>query len=124
MQFMEPLPETCPPPAAEEVGEERVVYRMVRDDIPQLSDFASQRALRPVQNFRVDECLARGVSIYMDRDACANLLKLSRFKRHRICRVHLEGGAGRILKTFNNPSHHTWWPYAGYDILSHCEVEP
>ncbi len=123
MQFMEPLPDACPPPTAEEVVGERIVYRMVRDESPQLSDFASQRALRPHAHFDVDECIARGVSVLSDRNTCANLLKLKTFKRHRVCRVRLAEGAGRIQKTFSNPSHHTWWPYADYDVLSYCEIE-
>lgn len=124
MSFMEPLPDACPPAESEEVLTERVVYRLVRGNPPGLSDFRSQRAERPNAVFKeVSECLACGVSVQADRSECERLSKLPNLRGRMICCVRMVGGAGRIMQTFNNPSHHTWWPYATYDILSHCEVE-
>jgi hypothetical protein len=39
-----------------------------------------------------------------------------------ICRIALQPGAGNIQQTFQ-PSHHTWWPLAAFDILVNSEVE-
>jgi len=55
------------------------------------------------------------------RDAEAKALKLPHLKNRKICRVLLPAGAGRIQQTFQ-PSHHTWWPLAAFDIQAHCGV--
>ena len=36
-----------------------------------------------------------------------------------VCQVTLGTGAGRIMKT-GGRSHHTWWPYGDYGILTNC----
>jgi len=123
MSYREPLPDNCPPDEAEEIASARVVFRLVRSNPPVLDDFSSQRAEKPDAVFNgVDECRARGVSVYANRADCAKTLKLPRFRSHHVCKVALEQGAGRIQQTFQ-PSHHTWWPLADYDILAHCSVE-
>lgn len=123
MYYREPLPESCPPAEAEEIAKAREVYRLVRTNPPTLDDFRSQRAEKPDAVFsNVDECRARGLSVYANRADCEKTLKLSRFRRHQICKVTLNEGAGRIQQTFQ-PSHHTWWPLAGFDILAHCSGE-
>jgi hypothetical protein len=48
--------------------------------------------------------------------------KLPCLRGSRVCAVRLGAGAGRLLQTFR-PSHHTWWPFAAFDILGHCEGE-
>jgi len=122
MSYREPLPEGCPPAEAEEVNAERVVYRLVRGHPPGLDDFRSQRAERPQGVFRgVSECLARGLSVHSQRADSEKTRKLPRFKNSFVCRLRLANGAGRIQPTFQ-PSHHTWWPLASFDILGHSEV--
>lgn len=123
MCYREPLPEGCPPVAAEEIVAPREVFRLVRNSSPTLNDFRSQRAEKPQAVFTVSECQVCGLSVFTERrDAEAKALKLPRFRGHLVCRVKLQAGAGRIQQTFH-PSHHTWWPLAAFDILAYCEME-
>jgi hypothetical protein len=124
MSYRDPLPEGCPPDTAEEIAAPKAVFRLVRTDPPTPADFLSQRQEKPGQVFRgVTECQACGVSIFADgRDAEVKALKLPSLKNRKICRVTLSLGAGRVQQTFQ-PSHHTWWPLAKFDILAHCGVE-
>jgi len=123
MSYRDFLPEGCPPDAAEEIGTEQIVFRLVRTDPPTAQDFLSQRQEKPERVFAgVSECEARGLSVFAERrDAEAKALKLPHLKNRKICRVLLPAGAGRIQQTFQ-PSHHTWWPLAAFDIQAHCGV--
>ena len=123
MSYREPLPEGCPPDAAEEIAAPREVFRLVRSNPATPEDFRSQRKEKPDRIFHgVTECQALGLSVFADRrDAEGNALKLQHLKKRLICRVTLSAGAGRIQQTFQ-PSHHTWWPLASFDILAHCGV--
>ena len=124
MSYREPLPDGCPPDAADEIATPREAFRLVRTNPPTLDDFRSQRAEKPNRVFPdVTECQARGLSAFADRrDLVARALKLPSLRRRLICRVTLQAGAGRIQQT-GQPSHHTWWPLAAFDILGHCTVE-
>lgn len=122
MIFRETLPADCPPEAAEEIAEQRDVYRLVASDPPTETDFQSQRALRPAATFSVPECQAHGLSVHTDRADSRRAAKLPRLRGKRICRVRLLPGAGHLQQT-GTPSHHTWWPSAEFDILAQCEVE-
>jgi len=122
MQYLEKLPEGCPPAGAEQVNSERDVFRLIRKLPPCQDDFRSQRAENPRAIFSVTECQARGLSVFADRLDCEQARKLPALKRRLVCRVQLVTGAGNLLKT-GGRSHHTWWPLAEYDILSRCQVE-
>jgi hypothetical protein len=123
MTYREPLPAECPPETAEEIILGREVFRIVMAEPPTLDDFRSQRAEKPNAVFKnVSECLARGVSVFADRSDCETVLKLPRLRGRKLACVRLAEGAGKILQTFE-PSHHTWWPFANFDILANCEVE-
>lgn len=120
MNYREPLPAQCPPDAAEEITVEREVFRVVKTDPPTEDDFRSQRAMKPEAVFHgVSECQARGVSVFSDRRDGEKLLKLPRLRSGLLATVRLVPGAGRIQKTSTH-SHHTWWPFADFDILAHC----
>ncbi len=121
MNYREPLPPDCPPEEAAEIEAERIVFRLVRGNPPGLNDFRSQRAERPEAFFRISECLLRGLSVYAERADCEKTRKLPRFRHSSVCRVRLVMGAGRIQQTFQ-PSHHTWWPFAEFDILVYCSL--
>lgn len=123
MSYRESLPEGCPPDASEEIVAPRDVYRLLRSSPPTLGDFRSQRAEKPDREFLgIAECQARGLSVYAEKADCEKLLKLSHMRNRTVCRVRLDGGSGRLQQTFQ-PSHHTWWPLASFDILAHCGVE-
>ncbi|MEI6067393.1 MAG: hypothetical protein WCP96_08640 [Methylococcaceae bacterium] len=122
--YRESLPDNCPPTLAEEVSETRVVYRLVRSNPPTTDHFRSQREKKPDSVFpNIDECQARGLSVYTIVSDCDKPLKLPHFRKYLVCKVSLDFGAGRIQQT-GQPSHHTWWPLAGFDILQHCSMEP
>ena len=124
MSYRDSLPAGCPPDEAEEIAAPLAVFRLVRTDPPTHNDFLSQRQEKPGKVFdNVTECQACGLSVFADKhDAVAKAQKLPHLKNRRICRVTLQAGAGRIQPTFQ-PSHHTWWPLAKFDILAHCAVE-
>ena len=122
MSYREPLPEGCPPDAAEEIAAPREVFRLVRKSPSTLEDFRSQRAEKPNATFQLTECQARGLSVFAERRDSERALKLPTLRGRLICRLRLEAGAGRIQQT-GRPSHHTWWPLAAFDILAHCGVE-
>lgn len=121
MNYREPLPNDCPPPEASEIADPRIVFRLVRLDPPTLDDFRSQRDEQPTASFRLSECQARGLSVFAVQGDCQLAAKLPKFRGRLVCRVNLRVGSGFIQQT-NRPSHHTWWPFANYDILSQCEV--
>lgn len=124
MSFRDQLPDGCPPNEAEEITWEREVFRLVRNDPPDEQDFLSQRQEQPDRAFRgVTECQTCGLSVFAVKDdAVAKALKLPNLKGRKVCRVKLSHGAGHIQQTFQ-PSHHTWWPLAAFDLLGNCEVE-
>ena len=123
MSYREPLPEGCPPDDAEEITTPREVFRLVRTNPPTEADFKSQRAEKPDHDFgEITECQARGLSVFTKRDDSHMALKLPSLRGRLICRVQLEAGAGRILRT-GQRSHHTWWPMKNFEILARCIVE-
>jgi hypothetical protein len=120
MPYREELPIQCPPEAAGEITVEREVYRVVKSIPAADDDFRSQRAKRPDAVFKdVSECLARGLSVFGERGDGEKALKLPGLRGGMLATVRLTAGAGRIQQTFR-PSHHTWWPFADFDILAHC----
>lgn len=120
LKYRESLPADCPPAEADEVDEVVDVYRLVRTLPPTDSDFRSQRAEHPERAFtNVSECQATGVSVFTSAQEARKKLASVRFRGMHVCRVRLRNGAGRILKT-GGGSHHTWWPFAEFDILHEC----
>ena len=121
MTFREPLPEGCPPIEAEEIAQVRVVFRFVRTDPPTGSDFVSQRAEKPNNQFNVRECLARGLSVFSEVREAEKQLKRPTLKGMVICQLTLDKGAGYMLRT-GRRSHFTWWPLADFCILNYCQM--
>ncbi len=119
--YREPLPERCPPADSYEIVTDIAVYRLVVKPPPCDDDFRSQRAEKPHAKFSVEECYARGVSVFANLRAAEKAMKLPVLKDKIICMVRLSKGAGHIKPTFR-PGHRTWWPFATYDILCRCEV--
>ena len=120
MPYRDPLPPDCPPPEAEEITERRAVYHFVRRLPPTPQDFRSQRQRRAeADRSAADECIAAGLSVFVDPAEMADMQRRGLFTRRIICRVELGPGAGAILKT-RGGSHYTWWPAADWDIASRC----
>jgi hypothetical protein len=121
-RFRETLPAQCPPDDASEIRSDLIVFRLVSGTIVSGNDFRSQRELQPHAQFRVSECIARGVSVFTTTGAAQNAKLLPKLRNSFICRVRLSSGAGCIKPTGRDICHRTWWPYADYDIPSKCEV--
>lgn len=123
MDYLEHMPEGCPPAEADEVTAERDVFRLVRTSPPTLNDFRSLRAEKPDAVLPpAKECQACGLSVFADRADSEKAKKLTALRGRFVCRLQLEAGAGRIQQT-GKPSHHTWWPLTEFDILAHCAME-
>lgn len=122
MNYRDQLPENCPPDEAEEIAVQLLVFRLVRHSPPNDDDFQSQRAERPEAQFRVSECQACGLSVFLDRRDCERANMLPKLRNLIVCQVTLEPGSGSIQQT-GLLSHHTYWPCRDFDILSHCAVE-
>lgn len=122
MTYREPLPEGCPPNAAEEIISERAVFRLVRNNPPMEDDFRSRRAEKPADQLNADECIARGLSVFSRREEAETARsKFSDLAGTLICQVALNRGAGYIQRT-RSRHHYTWWPFADFDILANCRV--
>lgn len=121
-RYREPLPAQCPPEDAKEIVSELNAFRLVSCVPPCDDDFRSQRAEKPNARFNVDECTARGVSLFLKLEDALNARRLPKLKTKVPCQVRLHAGAGRIKQFGRIDSHQTWWPYAEYDILVRCEV--
>ena len=119
MIYREALPPRCPPEAAAEITADLEVFRVVKSDPPTELDFRSQRAMHPAAVWEISECLACGLSVFAEKRDAQKLLKLPRLRGGMLASVRLSQGAGRIQQTFR-PSHHTWWPFAEFDILANC----
>lgn len=116
MNYREPLPDGCPPDAAEEIVRPRDMFRLVRTNPPTAKDFRSQRAEKPDRTFpKIDVCQARGLSVHADRRDSEKALRLPALRGRLICRLRLGAGAGKIQQT--------GWPLADYDVLTQCTVE-
>jgi hypothetical protein len=122
MIYREALPSQCPPEAANEITADLEVFRVVKKNPPTNQDFRSQRAMQPAAVWEISECLACGLSVFAEKRDGEKALKLPRLRGGMLATVRLTQGAGRIQQTFR-PSHHTWWPFADFDILAHCGRE-
>ncbi|WP_455666965.1 hypothetical protein [Phocaeicola sp.] len=113
-QWFEPLPEQCPPNDAQQcIGN---YYRIANGNPAQSEDFFSQRKLRPNNIFMgVDECVARAISLFSDKQEVEKRLKLPKFKHATIAIVKLMPKDGMIKKTFG-PAHYSWWRTKDFDV--------
>ena len=121
MLYAEQLPADCPPPSATEMAGE-VVYRLVSSRPPSSRDFLSQRALFPNKSFHTDECRARAHSVFVSQTDCGALTKLPAHRSKFIARLTLLANAGKLMQTGRQASHLSWWRFAAFDPLAHCEV--
>ena len=121
MRYLEELPPECPPSEAKLIETPIKVFRLVKTNPPTTDDFKSQLLLQPRRKFK-DECIARGLSVWSSREKCKNVRRLPVYKNSFLCKVSLDSGAGHI-KWNGDSFHHTWWPFATYNIINCCIVE-
>lgn len=110
------MPKYCPPSEAEECHGD--FYRIANGNPATSVDFFSQKKLQPDKVFKgqgIDECIARAVSLFKDKDDARKRLKLPKFKHSVIAVVRLEPKDGVMKKTFRD-SHYSWWRSRGFDV--------
>lgn len=116
MQYYEHLPPDCPPDGAVEISEPTKLYRLVKTLPPSTKDFRSYRTLRPDDEFGENECKASGLSVYSRRSSAENRRRTPNFSGYHICELDLGSGAGKLQG--GSGAHRTWWPYAGYIVIT------
>lgn len=87
MEWFEELPVACPPPDATPCNGE--YFRIANGNPATSPDFFSQRKLQPNKIFvgkGINECIARAVSMFKDKDDALKRLKLPKF-RHSVIAV-------------------------------------
>lgn len=110
MEWVETLPDRCPPEDAYAPSGE-YFYRISQGNPVENSDFFSQRKLAPDKTFTgngIDECIARAVSVFSNVEDAKNKLKLPKFKGNCIAEIVLCVDDGVVKKTFRQ-SHYSWW---------------
>ena len=118
MNWIEDLPEKCPPENAFEPNDFKV-FRLATNENLDESDFQSQRALKPNAKFKgVDECIARSISVFSEINKCINMAKLPMYKNKwtAVIEIELNENDGLALKTFKDPSHYSWWRSTTFDL--------
>lgn len=118
--FAEALPADCPPSDACET-DGITVYRLVEAMTPSAADFDSYAAKWP-DRFGT-QCKHFAVSVFTNRESLARLLQMPRHANKRVARLTLDTSSGRVYQTGNDPTHYSWWRYAGFDAVAACEVE-
>jgi hypothetical protein len=124
MEFHEQLPDECPPSQAEDIIEQRDVFRLVASNPPTESDFKSHKAQKPHINY-TDECRARALSVCSTQASAERTSKLpNMIKKGAVicCRVKLLSGSGKILQTGTDLEHYSWWRSADFNPIENCEV--
>ncbi len=96
--YKEDLPDQCPPAESQEIRANMHVFRLIETAQPKDNDFLSQRASNPDAVFGVDECIARGVSVWVQQADVARLKKIPKFRNAKVCRVNYTMGPGRSYK--------------------------
>ncbi|MCD9855734.1 hypothetical protein LUD75_13505 [Epilithonimonas sp. JDS] len=105
--WFEELPELCPPKDVKEPAGE-TYYRLVSDLDNPIAELVSQRTEFPTAVFKIDECICRAVSLYLDKKDCEDIIKFPRHKNKSIYSFKVDKDDGLIKKTFKG-SHHSWW---------------
>lgn len=103
------LPADCPP--ADARGADQVVFRLVRADPPDASDFVSFFDRSPLENWGARLCQAMGLSVYESLETCRRAARRSRSLRNRLpASADLAPHHGMLARTdTRNPGHLTWW---------------
>ena len=122
-KYLEELPCGCPPSDAEDIVSTRIMYRMIEGDTPIAQDFYSHKKRNSNLKYHdpLKMCQAHGLSLFDDPEKAIKATR-ARYPNHRVCRLILQEGSGKILKT-DSAGHYTWWPFEEFDILRACEVQ-
>lgn len=119
--YAEPIPTHCPPDTAME-PEGLIVYRLVETDPPADVDFQSHAVHWPERFGLRTDCDAWSLSVVTDRRGLDRIRGLPAHRHKRIARLTLKPADGRVAQSGRDPSHHSWWRYAGPSPTVACEV--
>ena len=119
--FPEDWPAGCPsddtPPA------DLTVYRIVKNNPPTAVDFLSHHETGRLP--KADPCLRCGLSVFIIPDDAAHQRRLMPRLGRFIAMGILTAEYGKARPTpGQQPSHTTWWPFAGVDRVSPFTVVP
>lgn len=90
------------------------VYLLCKEISDADDGFRTARERMKHQDKSGDEmCLTFGLSVFQDIESCKSLRKRFPALGTQIAKASLKADRGRIRKTTNRPSHHTWWPFPG-----------
>ena len=118
MEWIELLPENCPPEEAYPPNN-MAVFRLVESCPPSEVDFQSTKQRSP--NRISDECILKSCSVFSSFEACDKVRKTFRdFRNMRIVRIVLPPESGLIMQTVTKPSHYSWWRSADFDPIKNC----
>lgn len=104
------FPEGCPPNDALETDHQ--VFRFIRGDAIEPTDFHSEKERHPDRDYARKECMASGVSVQPSLEGVREIREaVAGFKRMKLAKGTLVNGDGRIrhTPTGHSTTHHTWW---------------
>lgn len=110
------FPEGCPP--SEALGEEIVLFRLCKTDIPVAEDFLTFYQIDSEKYAHLIQ--AYGLSMYPSAEDCVRAKRKSPRLRNTykgIACGQIDAAKGKILRTPSkaNPAHITWWIYEGVE---------
>lgn len=108
MNWHEDLPQNCPPSDAES-PDGRTFYRLCKTNPADTADFISKHQENPNNTFAgVSTCILRAVSIWNDKNKCAEQRKFKTQRDKLVGEIILSEHDGLVKQTFQ-PSHYSWW---------------
>lgn len=118
--FVAGTPAHCPGNAADEV--DAVLFRACDTVPPTLEDVTSHaHSVLPRKNRKAkpEECRSWGLSCWHSLDDVRHDMKLFEewLPKKHIHKFSVRKSDGRLEQT-GRPTHHTYWPYAGVNLLS------
>jgi len=126
VQFLEELPEQCPPGEAAELEHENALRFVSSDEVTSLSvdDFLSYAALGQTRR-NADPCDTASCSLFKSED-CEGFRTARKFPKLRtkpVAKMSIPTGAG--MSIVNKKGHIHFWMYKCFDPLKHVvEVIP
>ena len=120
MNWIEELPEQCPPKEAF-ATKDQTIFRLARSRDFDENDFHSQRSLRPNAIFNgVSECIARSLSVFNTAEACYNKLKLPYMRKKFVCvlKINLTEDDGMMVQSGKDINHYSWWRSNRFTLLN------
>lgn len=112
-------PANCPP--ADAVDASGVVFRLVKNDPPQPSDFETHAETGRMP--KADPCLRCGLSVFRNPQDAFHCRQILPKLGDKIVKGELAASDGKTKQTKGRqPTHSTWWVYDGVNRCSPFSV--